>query len=339
MPRVLIPQRMEHFAPATGARVHRLEGLTMGTSWRVDAVGAVGAPIVSWRQIIEKELDRIIVQMSNWLPDSDISRFNAAAANSWHTLPAEFCEVLDCALRVAEASNGAFDPTVGKLVEQWGFGPGMRYGSAGFAPPAEQIIAQARASAGWRRLRYDAASRRLMQPGGASLDFSGIAKGYAVDRVTLALRGTGVTHCLVEIGGELRGHGVKPDGQPWWVALESPAPETGHELPSTRIALHGLSVATSGDYRRYFMTASGLRQPHTLDPRTGEPVRNMLASVSVLHEQCLWADAWATALTVLGPVQGLALARRQNLAALFILRREDGGFTEHVSPTLQDMML
>jgi thiamine biosynthesis lipoprotein len=334
-PRVLVPRRIDARAPALGAQRHTLRGQTMGTSWRADVLGAPCAGGERWRVVIERELALVIAQMSTWQADSELARFNAAAPGSSHRIAAGFAEVLGCALRVAAASGGAFDPTAGALVDLWGFGPVRRFDAADFTPPDAAALARALGACGWSRLRFDPVSRCLEQPGGLRLDLSAIAKGYAVDRVVGALRATGVESCLVDIGGELRGAGVTADGQPWWVDLERPG--EGCALPLTRIALHGLAVATSGDYRRSFVCASGLRRSHTIDPRRGEPVSHGLASVSVLHEQCMWADAWSTALTVLGPAEGLALARQYGLAALFIRRRHDGGFDECATPALREL--
>lgn len=328
-PRVLVPQRIDA-APRPAGVVHVLGGETMGTTWSVRLVGPQGAPPARWHPAIQRELDLVVRQMSTWRPDSDVSRFNDAPAGSRHLLPAALREVLECALHVAEASDGAFDPAAGALVDLWGFGPGARYDAADFLPPGTEAVSRALSQGGVRRLAC--CGDAWIQPGGLRLDFSAIAKGHAVDRVAAALLAEGVASCLVEIGGELRGHGVKPDGQPWWVALQPP----GEVARATRVALHGLSVATSGDYLRFFVDASGTRRAHTIDPRTGAPVAHGVASVSVLHTECMWADAWSTALLVLGPQAGLSLARLYGLAALFVVRTP-GGLVEIESPALQAM--
>ncbi|ALD93712.1 Membrane-associated lipoprotein involved in thiamine biosynthesis [Cupriavidus gilardii CR3] len=171
-----------------------------------------------------------------------------------------------------------------------------------------------------------------------SIDLCAIAKGYAVDAVSAWLSARGVSHHLVEIGGELRGEGVKPDGMPWWVELESPpaADDAAADAARTVVALHGLSVATSGDYRRYF-DSGGRRYAHTLDPRTGYPVSHALASVTVLHRRCMMADALSTALTVLGPEAGMAFATQRGIAARMLLRTPSG-FTERMSPAFAAML-
>ncbi|MCJ8157255.1 FAD:protein FMN transferase [Sphingomonas sp. LaA6.9] len=292
-----------------------LQGLTMGTSWSVRLV-ARPSGVADAMQGIERVLDRVVAQMSNWETGSDISRFNRSTPGTWLLPPPEFLTVLDAALEIARLSDGAFDPAIGALVDLWGFGPaGPRK-----TPPADDAVADALARSGWRRIEHDMAALRARRTATAALDFSGIAKGFAVDRVSEWLAGQGLVHHLVEIGGELRGSGLKPDGQPWWVDLEAPP---GVAVPVNRVALHGLSVATSGDYRRWF-EHDGRRHAHSLDPRTGRPIANGVASVTVLHPSCMLADAWATALTVLGTEAGLALAEAQGLAARIIERAEQG---------------
>ncbi|HWU94416.1 MAG TPA: FAD:protein FMN transferase, partial [Sphingomonas sp.] len=188
----------------------------------------------------------------------------------------------------------------------------------------------ARAVSGRAHIEQD--DRRARRSAPATLDFSGIAKGHGVDRVAEMLRSMELPDFLIEVGGELRGEGIKPDGQPWWVDLE---PVPGSSLAPLRAALHGLSVATSGDYRRSF-AHDGRDYAHTLDPRTGRPLENGIASVTVLHSSCMLADAWATALTVLGP-EGMALAERDGLAVHMVIR-DGAGFTEHLSLALLAML-
>ncbi|MFZ5522369.1 MAG: FAD:protein FMN transferase [Pseudomonadota bacterium] len=335
MIRVLVPLEPDGSEPLFGARIHQLAGPTMGTSWQVRWAGPPDAEVAAVRAAIEQELHTVVAQMSTWRDDSHISHYNRAAPGSWHTLPAAMAEVLNAALQMAEWSAGAFNPAAGALVDLWGFGSAPRYTDPGFVPPDGQAVARVLPEADWRRLRWQPAERRLLQPGGLRLDFSAIAKGHAVDRIALRLHGMGIAHALVEVGGELRGQGLRPDGQPWWVELERPPAAAAHAgLPLTRIALHGLSVATSGDYRR-FMAHGSRPLPHTIDPRGGQPIAHGLASVSVVHPSCMWADAWSTALTVLGPVPGAALARQHGIPALFIQRRPDGSLHETLTPALE----
>jgi thiamine biosynthesis lipoprotein len=239
---------------------------------------------------------------------------------------------VDYALWAHDASGGAYDPAAGALVELWGFGPRRRYDHAGFYAPDAAAIA--RAQAGRARPTLDRAGRRLLQPGGAVLDLSSVAKGYAVDRLALCLEGRGLRHYLVEVGGELRGAGLKPDGQPWWVEVEA-VPDAGGARQAV-VALHGLSIATSGDYRQYFEFEQR-RVSHTLDPRTGRPAASGIAAVTVLAPTCMAADALSTALNVLGHVEGLAFAERRALAARFLVRHADR-LREVVSPAWEALL-
>lgn len=299
-------------------RVHSFNGATMGTTWSVKTVGlpdsVTGEALHSDIRLL---LESINNQMSTWQPDSDISRFNAAQAGTWQKLPPDFFKVLDYAIWLAGDTGGAYDPTVGPLVNLWGFGPD----GEGFRVPSDEAIAQAREDIGWDRLELDPPGNAVKQPGGLYLDLSSVAKGYAVDKVAGFLAARGVDAFLVEIGGELRGQGEKPGGQPWRVAIEQPL--RGERRADKVVALTDLAIATSGDYRN-FREVNGDIYSHTIDPRTGRPVEHGLALVSVLHESCMEADALATALEVLGPEEGLAFARERELAARFIVRTQEG---------------
>lgn len=294
----------------------------MGTSWSARIVAAPDDIAAT----IQAELDRVVAEMSHWDPASALSRFNRSEPGRWQPLPPGFAHVLAAALDVAGKSEGAFDPAMGALVDLWGFGPpGPRTGI-----PGDDEIAVARAISGRAYIEQD--DRRARRSAPAALDFSGIAKGHGVDRIAEMLRGMELPDFLIEVGGELRGEGIKPDGQPWWIDIE---PVPGSRLLPLRAALHGLSIATSGDYRRSFSHA-GRAYAHTIDPRTGRPLENNVASVTLLHPCCMLADAWATALSVLGP-EGMALAEREDLAAHMVVR-EEAGFSEHLSPALRAML-
>lgn len=306
----------------------------MGTTWSVKLFCPLALSEKVLCRGIQRQLDLVDGQMSTWREDSDLSRFNRAPAGSWHPMPSHLRRVLDCALDIAEQSAGAYDPSIGAIVNLWGFGPGpWRYNT-----PDTVLLQQARQHCGWTRLRVDHARNALWQPGGFALDFSSIAKGYGVDLVVDYLRRQGVQRCLVEVGGELRGIGVKPDWQPWWVELEEPpALMVDRSRQRNIVALHDMALATSGDYRRYFDYA-GRRYSHTIDPRTAQPVTHGLASVTVLHANCITADAWATALMVLGEEEGMRLATCIGLAALFVGRDHCGGYRDAMSPAYMAML-
>ena len=318
---VLMPQEIDPAGPLLGEQLHQLQGRSMGTSWCVKFYGPRGLDLQPLQAGLEVNLAEVVARMSPWEPASDLNRFARTPSGAWLSVAPSTWEVLGHALQVARASGGAFDPTAAALVRAWGFGAGRRHDEPGFRPPEEPEWGE-RLGHGlsWQDLTLREASRELWQPGGLELDFCGIAKGYAVERRSTFFVDCGLPHHLLEMGGELRGPGRKLDGQPWWVQLEAVPGSWG--LGDTVLALHGLSVATSGDYRRCYVDAQGQRRSHTLDPRRRAPVAHGLASVSVVHSSCCLADAWATALLVLGPQAGPALATQQGLAALFVIREE-----------------
>lgn len=304
-------------AGTAGHVVHALGGATMGTRWQVTACAPRDADLRALHDGIQACLDRVVAEMSTWEQGSDISRYNRAPAGTWQVLPAAFFEVLSRALRIADESGGACDPTVGPLVRAWGFGPGGRGGQI----PEAAALDAARRNVGWRRLGLDAATRRVLQPGGVELDLSGVAKGHAVDAVSDWLRTQGVSGSLVDVGGELRGHGRKPDGSAWQVLVEDDEEDeaedaTGAAKPCI-LCLYGAAVATSGE-RWHRFEQDGRRYAHTIDPRSGRPVEHAPALVTVVAPSALDADAWATALTVLGVEAGLALADARGMAARFV---------------------
>lgn len=306
--------------PGQRLRRVRLHGPTMATRWsalcdadaRVDQA-ALQAELAAAVELVDR-------QMSPFKPDSDLMRLNRAAPDAWVALPPEIMAVLARALEIARLSEGAFDPAVGALVEAWGFG------AARTAPDAAAIRAATRAARhpAHRGLELDPGAGRACKRAPMQLDLCGIAKGYAVDQMGAVLRRHGVAHALLALDGELRALGTQAGGQPWAVALESPEP--GRRAARGVIELAELAVATSGDYRRWVQIGAA-RLSHSMDGRRGAPVNNGVASVTVLAADCISADAWATALLVAGPAEGLALAQRQGLEALWLLRR-DGRWTE-----------
>lgn len=297
MRRVIVPPPPVEPRPDRGATVMRVGGATMGATWSA-AFTHASVSAETARAAIQAALDGVVVQMSPWEPASDLNRYNAASAGAWVELPPDLLHVADAALRIAAETDGAFDPTLGALIDLWGFGPKPFRG----APPTVEEITAARSVSGWRRLAQDGS--RLLQPGGLRLDLGGVAKGFGVDRAMGALQALGVANALVEVGGELKGAGAKPDGSPWWVSLEPPPGARAHE--ETVIALSGWAVATSADHRRAF-THEGRRYGHTLDPATGAPLQAAALSATVIHRDCMAADAYATA-ALASPAGGL-LAR------------------------------
>ena len=317
---VIVPLAIDDALPPGGSTLFKADGRAMGTGWSARMMLPPGADGAALERALQAELDEIVAQMSHWDDASLLARYNRAPAGSWHALPQQFYEVAEYALQVAQDSGGAYDPAAGELVTLWGFGSSARYDQNGFRTPDALTIGALRARRSERQPMLDRVNRRLLQPGGVTLDFSSVAKGYAVDRMAACLEARSVRHFVVEAGGELRGAGVKDNGEPWWVEIEG-VPDAA--TPPAVVALHGLAIATSGDYRQYFEHGAQ-RASHTLDPRSGQPVANNVASVTVLAATCMAADALSTALTVLGPKDGLAFADARGIAARFLVRSADG---------------
>jgi thiamine biosynthesis lipoprotein len=308
--------------PEAGSGRRVLAGETMGTTWRVTLIGA---PLADWRAEIERVLARVDARFSTWRADSEISRFNVSRSTEWHPVSEETVRLVAEARGVSERTGGAFDPSVEPLVALWGFGAGGRQP----LPPPAPAMARARTHVGMAALalRDSPPALRKRAPEQA-LDLSGIAKGHGVDAVAEQLVALGATRFLVEIGGELRCAGAGPHEGLWRVAIERP--RAGPAALQRVLTLRDMALATSGSYRN-FVTVAGERQPHVLDPRTGEPIRHALVSVSVLAARASLADAFATGLLVLGPERGPELAMREGLAALFVVERE-GRLREEHSP-------
>ena len=319
-----------HQTTSTHTLLHTLHGETMGTSWCVKLAASPRADLHVLHAGIQQQLDAVVAQMSSWETDSNLSRFNRAAADTWHELPDEFFEVLSCALEIARDSDGAYDPTVGALVEAWGFGATQQ----AHAIPTETALSAAHANAGWQRLSLRKETPSALQPGCVQLDLSAIAKGYGVDLVVRHLRSIGINAALVEVGGELYGYGRKPDGTAWQVLVEaSPDEEADDAADPCVVPLDSIAVATSGD-RWHAFEQQGMRYSHTLDPRTGKPVEHAPAAVTVIADDAMRADAWATALTVMGVEAGYAFAQSRNLAARFVARSGQG-FSERMTDAFQ----
>lgn len=285
--------------------------------------------LLSIKTPVDHLLDNINVVMSTYLPDSELSRFNQSDSTDWIKVSDELFEVIQAAIEIGQSSDGAFDITVGPLVNLWGFGPVDTRNKI----PDEESLASVLANVNFRYVHLDHENRAIRKDRpGVYLDLSGIAKGYAVDRVALWLEQEyAVKNYMVEIGGEIRAKGHNPDGQAWRIGIELPLTDTREA--GRIINLDNIAMATSGDYRNYY-EVEGVEYSHTINPRTGRPVTHRLDSVTVIHSQCMLADAWATALLVDGPEAGMALANRHGLAALFIIR-DKNGFAELASDRLR----
>jgi thiamine biosynthesis lipoprotein len=291
----------------------RLEGHAFATTWSIMA--PAGAGLERLRPSIETLLARVDRQMSPWRADSEITAVNRGPAGRYDVSD-DTAHVCQAALRVAEASGGAFDPTVGPLVSRWGFGP-----------------IEGDASGDWRDIRVTGAAIET-STGAATVDLCGIAKGWALDGMARLLAEAGIDRALLDLGGEIRGIGAHPSGRAWRVAVEDP------RRPGTAIAaleLGTLAVATSGLTRQSF-EVGGRTYGHIVDPRSHAPAAGALRSVSVVHEQAMMADAWATALFAEGAGAGPALARRSMISALFLVEM-DGRLVPEATGAAGDILL
>ncbi|MBG6285863.1 FAD:protein FMN transferase [Pseudomonas nitroreducens] len=310
-----------------GQSIERFGGPTMGSSYTVQYVPTGKAPDAAK---LKAEVDTILAsldeQFSTYRDDSVVSRFNALPAGACMALPADMLKLWRYGEELSQQSGGAFDLSVEPLMNLWGFGPQSRREQV----PAPADLQRERARVGHQHLRLQ--GEQLCKDVDAQLDFDSIVAGYAVDQVSARLMELGLTDYLVEITGELKAVGHKPDGTPWRIALEVPSGERERQVERS-VALDGFGLSTSGDYRNYF-EEGGQRYSHTFDPRTGAPVRHALASVTVAEAQALRADGLSTLLMVLGPEDGYTFAERNGLAAFFIVRQGEG-FVTRATPRFE----
>jgi FAD:protein FMN transferase len=300
-------------------------GSTMGTTYNITLVAEAGQRFdfdeSELQTAIDAEFVRINQHMSTYISDSELMRLNRAEVGKWHAISRPMHDVLLISQSISERSDGAFDITVGPLVNLWGFGPERATDKV----PDAQAIEQLKAEIGYQFLELDGLQIRKSRP--LFLDLSAVAKGYGVDWVAEFLEVRGFGNYLVEVGGDLRVSGLNSRGAPWRIAIEQPS-QLQRSARMT-IAFTDMSLATSGDYRNYF-EVDGRRYSHTIDPTTGYPIAHNLVSVTVLAPTAAEADAWATAINVLGPEAGIALAELEQLAVYMILK-EEGGYSDRHS--------
>ena len=306
-------------------------GETMGTTWSVKVI----SPTTSMEQAVALELtlqgtlDTVNAQMSTWQEDSELSRFNAHASTEPFAMSAQTLTVLAAAAEVNQQSGGAFDITIAPVVDAWGFGL-----EETLRGPTDAEAAILMATVGMEKLTLDpeggTAAKATPE---LTCDLSAIAKGYGVDAVAEAVEKAGYTEYMVEVGGEIRAMGSNGRGLTWQIGIEKPDAERGavHSV----LPLHNTGMATSGDYRNY-IEQDGVRISHTIDARTGRPITHPLASVTVLHDSAMMADALATAINVLGPEEGFALAEEQGLPVMMLVRTAPGVFSEKTTTAFAD---
>ena len=305
----------------------KINGLTMGTGYRVEWVGAPEKINISQiKELIDQRLKKINALMSTYDPDSQLSQFNRSRRTGWHAVDKELAQLVKQALLISRQTAGAFDITVGPLVNLWGFGPHQ----SEFQLPAEAEIDAALGRVGYQHLQARLAPAALNKKrADLYVDLSAIAKGYGVDEVAKILDSFAIENYMVEIGGEVKAMGAAAHGNAWRIGIETPAAQnnirgnTGGRNIQAVIALNNAGIATSGNYRNFFRYA-GKQYSHTIDPRTGYPVKHNLGSVTVINTSTALADAWATAFIVLGAEQAFSLSGTMNLAVLLITREQAG---------------
>jgi thiamine biosynthesis lipoprotein len=304
-----------------------LHGQTMGSAWTVKIAGVLPASAETLRAGAQSSFDSVNLALSTYRTDSALSRFNEDSTGEWVDIDAELGEVLSYALALAEDSGGAYDVTVGPLVNLLGFGPDP----AALRVPEAGALNAARARVGWRKIEVDASKRRARKVPGVQVDLSSLGKGRGVDRVAEYLDAQGVSDYLIDLSGKLRARGVNARGETWRVAVEPPEADATSARPRLRpevIALENESVATAGDYRRFFVD-DGRHFSHIIDPRTGWPVTHDTVSASAIAADCMQADALATVLIAMSPDDAIALANRRGLRALLIGRDGAGYVARH----------
>lgn len=300
----------------------RLLGETMGSAWSVKIVGTLPMPAEQLQAGIQARFEAVDQALSTYRADSALSRFNRDDRGEWVDVDPQLAAVMAYALSLSEESGGAYDVTVAPLVNLWGFGPDP----ATYRVPEAAAIAEARSHVGWRRVQVDLAQLRARKEPGVRVDLSSLGKGRGVDHVAEYLDAQGVSNYLIDLSGKLRARGKNSAGGAWLVAVERPVADATSEDPAMEPEVVGLrdsSVATAGDYRRFF-EIGGRHYSHIIDPRTAEPVTHSTVSATALGITCMEADAWATVLMVMPPDAALALADRHQIKALLIERAIPG---------------
>lgn len=302
-------------------RVEVLSGPTMGSTYTIKYVYNTTTPAADAVGVaVQNILDEVDRQMSTYRLDSDIARFNQSPANTCMPMPQPVLELAQYGYELSRSSDGAFDLTLGPLLDLWGFGPQAR----GKHVPSSDEIAAAKAKIGYQHVRV--VNDQLCKDADVKVEFNSIAAGYTVDRISERFAELNIDSYMIEVTGELIAKGLKPDGTPWRIALEQPLGD-GQRVIQRILEIDGYGLNTSGDYRNYF-EEDGVRFSHTIDPQVGAPISHRLASVTVVDRSTLHADGLGTLLLVLGPERGLAFAEEHKIAAFFVMRDGEGFATQ-----------
>ncbi len=306
---------------SSAERVEVLTGQTMGSTYTIKYVYNATTPAADAVGVaVQSILDEVDRQMSTYRLDSDLARFNQSPANTCMDMPQPVLDLAQYGYELSLLSDGAFDLTLGPLLDLWGFGPQAR----GKRVPSADEIGAAKAQTGYQHIRV--VNDQLCKDADVKIEFNSIAAGYTVDRMSERFAELKIDSYMIEITGELIAKGLKPDGSPWRIALEQPLGD-GQRVIQRVLDIDGYGINTSGDYRNYF-EEDGVRFSHTIDPQVGAPISHRLASVTVVDRSTLHADGLGTLLLVLGPERGLAFAEAHKIAAFFVMRDGEGFATQ-----------
>jgi thiamine biosynthesis lipoprotein len=318
------------FLPATSGakREHLIQGRTMGTTYHITVVSGYFKDIGGLKEKIDARLEEINHVFSTYIKDSEISRFNALnLANEKFRVSDDFIQVMKVGRKIYQLSEGAWDGTVNPLVDLWGFGPTQRETKM----PAASSINGLLQSVGFDRIQIIEPNFILRNSAGVTLDLNSIAKGFAVDQVSQLIAASGFENYLVEIGGEVYAAGLRKDSQKWRVGINKPQKDAAFNEVYKVVSLSNKAFATSGDYRN-FVEIDGVRYSHIIDPRTGYPVSNGIAGVSIIADNCTLADGLATAIMVMGTEKGIPLVNRlDNVEGLIVVEESDGSLADFYS--------
>ncbi len=311
-----------------------LNGLTMGTTYSVK-INADNAFVE--KNKISNDIDEILSEinqsMSTYIKESELSNINYSTISDWQSISDDLFEVINHAINVSLKTNGAFDITIAPLVNLWGFGPDKLQNKI----PTDEIIELTKKNTGYKKISIDKSLKMIskLEPN-LHIDLSGIAKGFAVDKIARYLDKRGFKNYLVEIGGELIGKGLNKDKEIWQIGIDNP--NNNSDRIKRIIQLEDMAMATSGNYMNYF-EKDGIRYSHTINPVTGRPIKHKLASVTVLDSSTMNADALATAFMVLGPEKALSLANNLEIALYLIIKngeRFEEKYNDYFMPYLSD---
>ncbi len=292
----------------------KVSGKAMGTAWEATFIDSKLSKNEA-QDLIQNRMDELEAIFTNWRPNSPVSQFNDSRNTNWQSVPQELVEVVKFAQEISGATDGAFDVTCAPLLDLWGFGAKGRVKT----PPSDEALAMTKAHCGWRKLEFQMNPPALRKTDAElQINVSALVEGYAGDDIKRRLLARGIENFLLN-SGEFTAHGYNAEGLPWRVGIQEPDEVQGRTVAA--MPLTDQALATSGTYRQFF-EYEGKRYPHVLDARTGKPVTHQLPSVSVIADSCFIADGWATALLILGPVEGPALAKKRGLSAFFLEARE-----------------